>query len=110
MFVLKGCTDLRCELRSTRLYSSASVPAYGLFRILASDLGLAYQSWTRPRPNHWPLCAIPEVLGLPGAWALGLTLLWRRGTRKVREFPSHRGLTLGQANLFQGVGEGGGQG
>jgi hypothetical protein len=31
-------------------------------------------------------------------------------TRKVCEFSSHRRLTPGQANLFQGVGDGGGQG
>jgi hypothetical protein len=34
----------------------------------------------------------------------------RQGTRRIREFPSHRGLNFGQAKLFQGVGDGGGQG
>jgi len=56
-------------------------------------------------PGH--KCGGSELLALGLA---GTRFPQRRGTRTVREFPSHRGLTLGQANLFQGVGDGGGQG
>jgi hypothetical protein len=44
-----------------------------------------------------------ELLTIP---AVGTSIPGRRGTRKVCEFPSHKGLTLGRLTYFRVLGVG----